>query len=400
MNRRTGDLKFMQEINRSIVFDFIRKHGPISRIEIAKSNNLSPTTVTSAVNELIKNGFVEEGETGVSNGGRRPVLLKFSPNKRTIIGVSIRNTMIEIGELNLEPKVLQVISYPVDNLIGEDFISYLLECLEYFLSEISDLHKCIGISIVAPGIVDYKNGILRYNSALELIEIPLRDMVENRFKIKTHLENDTNSIALAEKELGEIDEYKDLFYIMVGDGLGAGVVINNSIYRGNQGGAGEFGHFIVERGGILCDCGSRGCLGNYVGWPYIYSRIISAISRKKKTQLAKMAKGDLNKITLDKFFKAVDEGDVLAVNILDDVVDYLSTGIINIVNLLNPEIIIIGGVLGASDTLVAKLRDRVISQGLSTNTHDLDIRSTALGKDFMLCAAANLVLHESHHIEL
>jgi predicted NBD/HSP70 family sugar kinase len=118
---------------------------------------------------------------------------------------------------------------------------------------------------------------------LKLKNIPLKEMVEKRFKLKTWLENDANAIALAEKQFGAYKKYKNLVYVTIGDGVGAGIIVNGSIFRGCNGGTGEFGHTSIDRNGIYCDCGNRGCLENYVSWPARsgYSFYFSQCVRKR-----------------------------------------------------------------------------------------------------------------------
>jgi predicted NBD/HSP70 family sugar kinase len=153
--QRTGDLKLIQELNRSIILRTIRHYGPISRSEIAKKNKISPTTVTAAVKELIRQGLVYEDGIGVSTGGRKPVLVRFSSDSKFIIAVAITNSSIKVAEMNLEAKVRR----------------------------------------------------------------QMKEMVEKQFKLKTWLENDANAIALAEKRFGAYRKFKNLIYITIGDCL-------------------------------------------------------------------------------------------------------------------------------------------------------------------------------------
>ncbi|MBU1291441.1 ROK family transcriptional regulator, partial [bacterium] len=220
--QRTGNLKLIQELNRSIILKTIRHYGPISRSEIAKRNKISPTTVTAAVRKLLQQGLVREASVGASSGGRKPILIQFSPESRFIIGVAIANSSIKIAEMNLEAKSRKQKVFPIYNLTGELLIDYFLKSIGQFLEEYSDLTKCIGISIVSPGIIDVDKGIIYENTKLKLKDIPLKEMVEKKFKLKTWLENDANAIALAEKQFGAYKKFKNLVYITIGDGLGAG----------------------------------------------------------------------------------------------------------------------------------------------------------------------------------
>jgi predicted NBD/HSP70 family sugar kinase len=399
--QRTGDLKLIQELNRSIILKTIRHYGPISRSEIAKKNKISPTTVTSAVKKLLQQGLVHEKGIGVSSGGRKPILVRFSPNSRFLIGVSISNSAIKIAEMNLKAKVGKQKTFPICNLKGELVIDYLLKSIGQFLEEYSDLTKCIGISITSPGIIDVDKGIICKNAKLKLENIPLKEMVKERFKLKIWLENDANAIALAEKQFGAYKKYENLVYIAIGDGVGAGIIINRSIFRGRQGGAGELGHTSINRDGIHCDCGNIGCLENYVSWPAIHSKVLSSIAQGKHTMMLELVKGDINRITLSIFRYALKKNDQLAKEIMTDTAAYLATGIVNLVNLLNPDIVILGGkVTYNNNYLISQVKELVLHQALDFLTTKLKICPTSLGEDFRVIAAASVALQDEFHFSV
>ncbi|MCG2761562.1 MAG: ROK family transcriptional regulator, partial [Candidatus Atribacteria bacterium] len=321
--QKTGNLKLIQELNRSIILKTIRYYGPISRSEIAKRNKVSPTTVTAAVRRLLQQGLVCEDSVGTSSGGRKPILVRFSPESQFIVVVAITNSSIKIAETNLEAKVRRQKIFPIHNLTGKLVIDYFLESISYFLEEYSDLTKCIGISIISPGIVDVDRGVICENTKLKLKNIPLKEIVEKRFKLKAWLENDANAIALAEKQFGAYKKYKNLVYVTIGDGVGAGIIVNGSIFRGGNGGTGELGHTSIDRNGIYCDCGNRGCLENYVSWPAIYSKVSSSIAQGKHTMMLELAKGDIDRVTPSIFLNALEKDDQLAKEIMEEVAGYL-----------------------------------------------------------------------------
>jgi len=398
---RTGDLKLIQELNRSIILRTIRHYGPISRSEIAKKNKISPTTVTAAVKELIHQGLVYEDGVGVSTGGRKPVLVRFSSDSKFIIAVAITNSSIKIAEMNLEAKVCRQKVFPVYNLTGKLVIDYLLKSIGQFLEEYSDLTKCIGISIISPGIINVDKGIIYENTKLKLKNIPLKEMVEKQFKLKTWLENDANAIALAEKRFGAYRKFKNLIYITIGDGVGAGIIVNGSIFRGCRGGAGEVGHTSIDRNGIPCDCGNTGCLENYISWPAICAKVLSSVVQGKPTMMLELVKGDINRVTPSIFRDALKKNDQLAKEIMKDTAAYLATGMVNLVNLLNPDIIILGGKVAYDNQfLLSQVKKLVFQKALNILTDKLEICPTSLGKDFRVIAAATIPLQEIFHFSI
>jgi predicted NBD/HSP70 family sugar kinase len=393
--RKTGDLKLIQELNQHIILDVIRKYGPISRSEIAKKTKLSPTTVASAVSEMIEEGIVIDAEAGQSSGGRPPILVRFVPDSKFLIGVSITNSTVAIASMNLEAEVKKKHVYSIDFYNERDFIGYILKIIEEYISKIQDLSKCIGISIITPGIVDSERGIIRHNSRLKLFNIPLKDIVEERFGLKTWLDNDANAIALAEKQFGFYRNSKNLIYIQLGEGLGSGIVVNNTIFRGNQGGAGEFGHISIDTEGTRCECGNIGCLENYVRWPVIYSRILSFIESGKKSVMLEMAGGNKKNISQQVFLSALEAGDELAKMIAEETASYLASGLVTLVNLFNPEAILIGWeALYYDSSLIFKIRNKVKEHAFQLFTNELEIQSTTLGKEFQLMGAAAVLLQD------
>jgi len=399
--QRTGDLKLIQELNRSIILKTIRHHGPISRSEIAKRNKISPTTVTAAVRELLEQGLVYEDGVGASSGGRKPILVRFSPESQFVFGVAITNSSIEIAEMNLEAKVRKQKVFPIHNLMGELAIDYLLKSIGQFLEEYSDLTKCIGISIISPGIINVDKSIIYENTKLKLKNIPLKEMVEKRFKLKTWLENDANAIALAEKRFGAYKKFKNLIYITIGDGVGAGIIVNGSIFRGRNGGTGEFGHTSIDRNGIYCDCGNRGCLENYISWPTICSKVLSSVAQGKHTMMSELVKGDISQISPSIFRDALKKNDQLAKEIMKDTAAYLATGMVNLVNLLNPDIIILGGKVAYDNYfLLSQVKKLLFKQALTILTNKLEICSTSLGENFRMIAAATIPLQEIFHFSI
>jgi N-acetylglucosamine repressor len=397
--RRTGDLKLMQELNRSIVLDTIRQLGPISRVGIAKKINLSPTTVTSAVSELIHEGLVCEKGIGNSSGGRKPILLRFNPDSHFLIGVSIRTSSITIAEMNLEANIKRKKVYaPIE---GQNITSYITNFIEHFMRDTESIDKCIGISIITQGIVDSTNGIIRYNPKLKIKNVNIKDLIEKQFGLPVWLDNDSNAYIIAEKTFGPYNTYQNMLYIEIGEGVGAGIVVNGSIYRGNNGGAGEFGHTSIDRGGIPCECGNIGCLENYVGWSAVYSRIITSLMSGKQSIMSELVNGNITQITQSIYSKAIQYEDQLAVSILDETINYLARGIVNFVHLVNPEVIILGGeVVFDNPIFITKISSHVNEYAFDILSDGLEIKQASLGKEFEMVGAASVLLQDKFQFTL
>ena len=399
--KRTGDLKLIQELNRSIILDVIRKKGPVSRAEIAKVIKISPSTVTAAVNDLIQGSLVCEVGMGESSGGRRPRLVQLNSNGCFIIGVAIDASKITIAELNLNAKVRLKEVHKLDTNMEINLTAYIIGVIEGFLNKCKELEFCLGISIVTQGIVDSVAGVIRYNPKLKVKNVQLKKIIEEHFNIPTVIDNDTNASLMAEKAFGIHKHSKNLIYVTIGDGVGAGILVNDSIFRGFHGGAGEFGHTTIDYKGPPCHCGNVGCLENYVSWQTIYARILTLIGNGENTLLTELAGDDPTKITPDIFRTAINQGDQLSHSIVDEIALYLSAGIVNLVNLYNPEKIIIGGDLAYKNPhLIKKVNELVSSQSLETLTAGLEVCASSFGDDVEVIGSVSLLLHDLFHFKL
>jgi N-acetylglucosamine repressor len=387
--------KRMQELNQYRIFDMIRRFGPISRSDLAKKLNLSPTTVATAVSEFIKEGLAVDGEAGDSSGGRKPILVSFVPESKFLIGVSITNSFITIANLDLEAKLSNKSNFSLNIHEQRDVVGYIVSCIASYVKGITDMTRCVGISIITPGIVDALNGVILKNSKLRLDNIPLKSLVEKETGLKTWVDNDANAIALAEKQFGSFQHKNNLIYIQLGEGLGAGMIINNAIFRGRNGGAGEFGHISIDRNGPVCDCGNRGCLDYYVGWPAIYAKILTSLTRGKPSIMLDMAEGNMGNIDLPIFLKALASDDEMAKSVVQEISSYLSTGLVTLTHLFNPDVILIGwDAIYQDHSLIEAIQREVKEQAFTLFTEDLEIQSTTLGKDFQLKGAAAVLLQD------
>ncbi|GIN85057.1 N-acetylglucosamine repressor [Heyndrickxia sporothermodurans] len=395
MRQRTGDLKFMQELNRSIIFNTIREQGPISRSDIAKKNKISPTTVTTAVNEFIQAGLVYEVGTGQSTGGRKPILIQFNPDGRFLLCLSITNTTIQIAELNLQATIRYKKNIHLHSLTGEAFIHFVCDSLEHFLKRFPDLKQCVGVSITVPGIIDSEKGIIKYNSKLQLENIPLRKIVEEKFHLNTFIENDVNAMALAEKYYGNSTHSSNLIFLSINEGLGAGILIKGLLFRGYHGGAGELGHTSINPNGPQCECGNFGCLENYVNWSSIDSRVQKLLESGYTSCISDLLHQEQTQLTPQIFTLAVQQEDSLALKIMNETCSYLSIGIVNLVHLFNPQTIIIGGMIAKENPyLIHHIKETINKRSMNILTEGLEILPSSFKEDAELKGGAAVLLQD------
>ncbi|WP_059103016.1 ROK family transcriptional regulator [Shouchella shacheensis] len=389
----------IQAMNRSNILNLIRLEGPISKRAVAKRIQVSPTTVNSIVSDLMREGFVKEKGVGYSTGGRKPVLYTFDPDVNFVIAVSLSNSSIRIASLNLNGDIKEIKTHATEKRQGRAYIELFLNALTLFVEHLEDLSRCVGISIIAPGVVDAKRGVIKYNARLALFEVGIKKLVEETFGITTFLDNDTHSFVIAERYFGA-DAYRNLLYITVGEGVGSGILVNGEIYRGHSGSSGEIGHMAVVQGGAPCSCGNKGCLENYVSWPTIHSKIVSALlTQGVETSISAHIDGDFNSITPELFVEAVEEGDPLSMQLIEEMAEYLSVAIVNAVHLLNPEAVVLSGELvQGNETLLALVREKVSRRALPSVGANVGIHMTSLRGDIEMLGALSVLLQEEMHV--
>lgn len=391
--KKIGDLKLLQERNRKRMLNQIRTDGPISRVELAKKNKISPSTVAAAVEELIRDGYVTEIGPGASSGGRKPILLKFNPDHHFLFAVAVTNNEMILSTMNLAADALSREAFPIDGRSGDAIMEMLTEKLDNMVAAEADLSRCVGISVTFPGIVDH-TGLVHYNTVLRMIRVPVRKMLEERYGLRVWVENDMNSIALAERRFGAYP-YANMIYISIGIGLGSGVIIRDEILRGSRGGAGEFGHTSINRGGIRCECGNAGCLDGYISWRAVYSRIITGIASGRPTWINEMIGGDYAQIDPSVYKEALAKGDRLALDINEEIAETLAAALVNQISMFNPEAIVLGGVLAIGNPLLfQQVKEYIGRHAISILTEDMVLGVSSLKGDEKLTGAAAVLLQD------
>ncbi len=256
----------MREINRSVILNLIKTNGPISRADIANRIGLSPATVTSITGILIDEDLIFEKETGDSSGGRPPILLDLNPRGGFVIGIKLMEMQAVAALTDLNATVLQKIKSDIKSKEPREVVECLVQLVHDLIRDGGiPQERLLGVGIGLAGVVDSTRGILRKSPFLGWKDVPLRQLMQERLNVPIFLDNDVNTLTLGEKWLDDGVHVDDFIVVTVGRGIGMGIVLNGQIFRGSAGGAGEFGHLVINPEGPLCDCGNRGCLESYLG---------------------------------------------------------------------------------------------------------------------------------------
>jgi N-acetylglucosamine repressor len=387
MQHPTGNRELIRAINRSHVLNAIKTYSPIGRADIARRTGLSPATVTSISAKLISQNLILEKSAGDSNGGRPPILLVINPKGGYVVGIKLTETHAICALTDLEALVIAKASMPLSGHEPTQVVEDLAQMVTSFIREQKITKKqLLGVGVGLAGIVDAEDGILRQSPIYGWDNVPLRSMLQSKLHIPVYIENDVNTLTLTERWFGHGQGVDNFLTVTVGRGVGLGIVANGQFYRGQTGGAGEFGHTTINPDGPLCACGKRGCLEAYVGDPGL---VRSAQEAAMRGELSTSVQN------LDELLSLAQKGNVAAVQIFDQAGRILGIGIANLVNLFNPKKIIISGEGTREGDLLFNPMKESIQQNTMPGLFDPNtVEIAPWGDDAWARGAAGLVLRE------
>ncbi len=395
---RANDTRILKSINVLAALKVIRSTSGLSRADIARTTGLTPATVSSVVSILVSAGIVRETGYGESSGGRPPLLLEFNPDAFYIAGVDLGVSKVITVVTNLEGEVVSRARLEIDAHAGpEAIISRLLDATRAAFADAGDAaSKIAGIGLSVPGLIDAERGLSVFAPNIPgWASIHIAKRFRDEFELPCWVENDARAMAIGEAMFGAGRGYQNILCVNVGRGIGAGIIVNGEIYRGKQSGAGELGHMTVDPNGPMCPCGNHGCLEVMAAGPSIAAAAIRAVSSGASTSIRELTGGRIEEITAEVVSEAADQGDTLAQGLIRESGRYLGIGIANALNLLSPEIVVIGGgVARAGDILFGEVRKTVQRRAFTTMVNLPPIVPSARGEDASSIGAAALVFEE------
>jgi glucokinase-like ROK family protein len=384
----------IRDNNLSEVLRMIHKNGKMSRAAISRETGLSATTISALANILLESGFVREVGEAQSSGGRPPILMEFEYEHRYAIGIDLGATHITTMVIDFRGNA---ISSRTANYNAMDDAQGAIKTIRRQIFEVLQaaripIESVLGIGIGAPAPLEGE-----YLEKLSPVILPTWKDIDLRAEIRQqfgglpiYIDNDANAGALAEKWWGRGQNYSNLAYIKLGTGVGSGLIINNEIFRGSAGTAGEIGHTTISPDGPLCRCGNHGCMESYVGTPAI---IANAASKLKGNRSSSLKSGS---ILVRDVAAAAKNGDALSTQIVQDAGNYLGIAIANMLNLLNPGLIVLGGdLVAAGDVLLEAVRATALRRAIPKAGKEVVIMASDLGEDTVAIGAATLVLHHA-----
>ena len=282
-----------------------------------------------------------------------------------VLGVDIGGTNLVVGAVAKDGSAMCALrSEPTHSEAGSDAVlGRLLTMGKAVMAETTRTvpgAEFVGVGVGAPGPLDTKAGIVLLTPNLGWVNLPLRQLVHDGLGFPTSIDNDANCAVLGECWMGAARGARNVIGITIGTGIGGGIVVDGRLYHGASDCAGEIGHTTVEVNGRRCKCGNYGCLEAYASGPAIALRAVEAIEAGQPTRLPGYVNGQLEKITAQTVYQAAHDGDELAEEVVSETAKFLGAGIANMVNIFNPEIVVVfGGVTYAGERLFAPLRREV-----------------------------------------
>lgn len=335
----------LKNYNRRTVLNYIRRNQTATKAKLASVTGLTFMAIKKILEELETLRLIRSDQKETSGMGRKAISYVINENYKYTIGIHINKYSTSIALLNLRGKIMRIERHSME----QDFVNQneFVELITASVKDVMELAgvdrgRVLGIGIGTPGPVDCENGIILTPPNLPVLSyLPLKEILEEKTGLPVYVNKDTNVIALGEYWYGNVGECRNLVYIDVDMGIGSGLIMDGRVNVGANSIAGEFGHITIDINGPLCNCGNRGCL------EALSSGI--AVLREMREQLEKEERHSLyNKrkaLTMEDVFEMVNQKDLLTISILNQSAFYLGVGVSNLINILDPEIIVLGGIL-------------------------------------------------------
>lgn len=388
----------MRNINRSLILSCLRTMPPQSRANLAARTGLTRSTVSSLVDELIQANLVHETGISPSQGGRPGTLLQLNPDGGCAIGVEITvdSIMVLLTDFVAQPRWQQQLALDTTDP------DVVLPQAERLIDEALTFNATtgaippLGIGLGISGLVNPDEGVLKFSSNLGWRDIPLRARLQQRFGLPVKVGNEASIAALGESYFGAAAGTTDFIYLVISTtALGAGIFVNGKLYQGIHGYAGEAGHVSIDPAGPTCTCGKRGCWETVLRAACTVEPVGKRGQHGEKSSTGHRVPGDSSASTFQSVIDAAKAGDSQAAGAVNRVSDILAIGIANLVNLFNPQLIILGGPLGlAMGPFLPRIRTAVAEQVVVPADSLAEIRLSQITSNACAMGAVALVLDE------
>jgi glucokinase len=318
--------------------------------------------------------------------------------KTFAIGVDVGGTTIKAGIVDRQGKILEQVSFDTKADKGPRVVMNQIVLTIGQLLESQKKASCLGIGVGIPGMVTPDDGMVRYPpNFADWEEVPVAANLRKVFALPIFIENDANAAAMGEAKAGAGKSFRDFLFVIWGSGVGGGIILDHKIYRGPHGGAGEIGHVSIDYEGLLCNCGSKGCIEAYIGQRYLSKRTKEILQNAPKdaypSKIYDLVGGNLNKIEPAIISRAAEDGDPTAISILKEAGELLGYGLASALNILDLRIVVIGGGISAVPSFVyTAIQDGLRSRVLKSHKTGVRVLKAELGNTAGIIGAATLAM--------
>ncbi|WP_413482010.1 DNA-binding transcriptional regulator NagC [Morganella psychrotolerans] len=368
-NPQIGNIDLVKQLNGAVVYRLIDQLGPISRIQIAEHSQLAPASVTKITRQLLERGLIKEVDQQASTGGRRAISIISEHRAFQTIGVRLGRFDATIALYDLSGRAIAEHNTALNVISQDDAQAQLITLIDTFIqTHQRRIRELIAIAVIMPGLVDPERGIVRYMPHITVDEWPLTDNLHQHFQLPCYVGHDIRSLALAEHYSGATQDCADSLLVRIHRGTGAGIILNHQILLNRRGNLGEIGHIQIDPLGERCHCGNFGCLETVAS--------NAAIENRVRHQLAQGFKSELTPetCTIDAICLAANRNDPLATEVIKQVGNSLGKAIAIMINLFNPQKVVIAGeITAASAVLLPALQSCINTQVLKNFREDLPV---------------------------
>ncbi len=338
---KTASAALQNKINNSVIFNYLRENGSISRMKISRDLKISPPVVSRAMVKLIQDGYVIETKKAKTKKGKWPMMLKVNKDKGFVLGIDLGKERFKMALANYNCQIVKKhkgFKIFDDANIAEKVASEM----ERFLAQMNTRPQAVYIGL--PAAVDFENGdIIRAPLYGSWKNLNLKQALEDRFSFPVYIENDVKLSSLGEKNYGSGKDFSDMVFVEISNGIGAGIILDNNLLRGSHGSAGEIGFHIIGDANLGFKIKNKGFLEKFASVDGLKKQMVKAIREGKQSSVAEKAGGDLEKIDPNMICLAAAEGDQLAGNLIEKMNRFLAVSIINLILIIDPQIIFLGG---------------------------------------------------------
>jgi N-acetylglucosamine repressor len=385
--------EYTKILNSNLVLKTIYAQGQISRADISRTTKLTPATVSTIVSGLINEGLVAETGTVPIKRGKPPTQLVVVENAYSIIGINLARSTFYGASMDLRGNITHLESIPLYENTGDEALSLVYKLIDSLLATCKE--PVLGISVGAPGIVDGNNGAIRFAANVDWQDLPLQELLRDRYALPVYVVNDNDASVMAEYTFGRYKNSPDLVVFHIGQGIGAGIVLHHQLLRGHGSGAGEIGHVTVVEEGERCLCGNYGCLETVASSRAIVAKAREIARDNHNSMLHRYATAT-EQIDIGAIQQALENGDETLYPLLRDVGHYIGIALASVVGLLSvPYILMTGSVSQLGQPLFEIIEREIATRTLTFQVSETKIEPASFDSDTVLLGTAALLLkHE------